>query len=826
MVKICPYEYKYDNNNNDNKDKIKDYFNKYPYPLHNFQKYSIQGTVENKNILAIAHTGSGKTLCAEFAIEYFVSQGKKIIYTTPLKSLSNQKFFDFTHKYPHISFGILTGDLKCNTQAQCLIMTTEILLNKLYQSTGTNIGNTMFDMNIQEDLGCVVMDEVHYINDKNRGHVWETTFMMIPSHIQLIMLSATIDKPEKFASWCEGVQNREVWVVSNPKRPVPLNHYGFLSVNTAIFKQIKDETLKKEIQDITNKPILLQSENGVFNEIQYFKINKMLKLFESKNVYVKRQHTLNKVCKYLFENNMLPALCFVFSRKQLEIYANEVGTILLEDDSKTPYTVHKECETILKKLPNYQEYMRLPEYVNMVALLEKGIAIHHAGVLAPLREMVEILFSKGFIKLLFSTETMSVGINMPVKTTIFTDVNKYDGNETRILLSHEYSQCSGRAGRLGLDNVGHVIHLNNMFRNLDCTSYKQMMNGCPQTLVSKFKISFNLLLNMVNIGLSGDSINFIKKSMIQLEIQDQWVQYKTTINNLDQEIFKIKDTLGRLKTPTDVLNDIIKITENLNMSGNKKRKTLEKQLVDYRDKYPTLNSDLNIRKNLEEKEKLRIQELKHKTNNEIYLSNRIETVFHYLRDEQFIDASFALVKKGAIASMLRETHCLAFAELVCDGSLFALNSVQLIGILSCFTNISVQEENQALSIESSGTKDVFVKKTMKKIEELYEKYKDFEKENNVDTGIEYQIHHDLIVFCMEWAECKNEIECKDVVQRLNKEKNVFLGEFVKALLKIVNCASELEKVAEFIGNIEFLSKLQDIPKMILKYVATNQSLYV
>ena len=194
----------------------------------------------------------------------------------------------------------------------------------------------------------------------------------------------------------------------------------------------------------------------------------------------------------MVENEMLPALCFVLSRKQLEICAKEITFPLLEFDSKVSYTIRYECEQIIRKLPNYQEYLDLPEYQTMVSLLEKGIAIHHSGVMPVLKEMVEILYGKGYIKLLFATETFSIGVNMPTKTVVFTDITKYDGNTQRILYSHEYTQMAGRAGRRGIDTVGNVIHLTNLFRSniFDNLSYKNMMSGKPQTLISKFKISF------------------------------------------------------------------------------------------------------------------------------------------------------------------------------------------------------------------------------------------------------------------------------------------------------------------------------------------------
>lgn len=171
-------------------------------------------------------------------------------------------------------------------------------------------------------------------------------------------------------------------------------------------------------------------------------------------------------------------------------------------------------EQIIRKLPNYEEYLHLPEYLSLVSLLEKGISTHHSGMMPVLREIVEILFAKGYIKLLFCTESVAIGLNLPVKTTIFTDVKKHDGKTFRMLEGHEFVQASGRAGRLGLDAVGNVIHLNNLFRNVSMTEYKVMLSGRPQTLTSKFKISYNLLLNLIDIG-DSNLIDFAKKVWLQ-----------------------------------------------------------------------------------------------------------------------------------------------------------------------------------------------------------------------------------------------------------------------------------------------------------------------
>ena len=843
MVKVCASTYP-------KKDEIKyaEHFEKYSFPLSSFQKYALEAIVEGHHILVTAHTGSGKTLPAEFAIEHFVAKGKKVIYTSPIKALSNQKYYEFREKFPGISFGILTGDIKSNPEADVLIMTTEILQNTLYKKkhkatqmlsadgVQTNFASlAMFDMDIDAELGAVVFDEVHYINDQDRGKVWEETIMMLPLHIQMVMLSATLDAPEKFALWCEtrGLRNKveeseskTVYLTTTYERVVPLTHYSFITTTQGVFKAIKDKELEKQIREITNKPFVIQTAKGVFDEVHYHKMNKMLKLFESKNVFTKRSHVINQVCKYMVENEMLPAICFVLSRKQLEICAKEVTVPLLEFDSKVGYIARRECEQIIRRLPNYEEYLQLPEYNELVALLEKGIAIHHAGIMPVLREMVELLFAKGFVKLLFATDTFAVGINMPTKTVVFTDINKFDGNGMRILHSHEFTQMAGRAGRRGIDTVGNVIHLNNLFKNMELTSYKTMMQGKPQKLVSKFKISYNLLLNLIDIG-DQDFLKFVQRSMIQEDIELELGAQYYKITEKEREIEMLDTSMQHLRTPQEVVQRYIYCVESRKTAVNKKRKELDREAQSIQENNKNVDSDVRTVAKYNEKcdELEKMRQSFHST--EQFLGSNVATILEFLEKDGFItkeeDSSYKLSVRGFIATHLREIHCLVFAKLLEENKFDILDAKQLIGIFSCFTNVTVADEQKSLA-PAYTNRDL--QEIMGRVASLYDYYQDFETLKQVNTGIDYEMHYDLIDYTIAWAECESAPECKLVLQKLEKEKGVFLGEFVKAILKINNIASEMEKIAESIGNISLLSKLREIPSLTQKFVATNQSLYV
>jgi len=837
MVKICDIN----NYPSENEEKYKEHFEKFKYPLHIFQKYAIEGIVEGQHVLVTAPTGSGKSLPAEFSLDFFVSQGKKVIYCSPIKSLSNQKFDDFSKKYPHLRVGIITGDIKCNPDADILIMTTEILLNKLYQlKSVSNVKNTStsFDMDIVNELGCVIFDEIHMINDPSRGHVWENSIMMLPRHIQMVGLSATLDGPEKFALWLENrgenVDNVEkiVYLTKKLNRAVPLTHYSFITVTNGINKAVKDKATQAEIKSLIDKPIVIQDANGVFNEVNYRNMSKMIKLFDDNDVRVKRQNVLNKVSEYLVEKEMLPAICYVFSRKQLEVCAHEITSNLLEFDSKIPYTIDRECEQIIRKLPNYKEYLNLPEYLDMVSLLRKGVAMHHSGLMPILREIVEILFSKGYIKLLFATESVAIGLNLPVKTCIFTDIYKHDGTCMRVLQAHEYTQAGGRAGRLGLDSVGHVIHLNNLFRDTTSIAYKTMMNGKPQTLTSKFKISYNLLLNLIDNG-DNNLVNFAKKSMITGDLQSKMNQVVIEIEACNKECDRLKLCIDNFKTPLNLVKEYAELQLNKDSYVNKKRKEMEKEIQKIKDTYQTVEQDIIVfnKYNLKQTELNELQTRQENIDN--YINDDVNKVLNLLEDDGFIQYSnqaeeseatkLGLTLKGKMASQLREVQCLVFARLLEDKSIDHLSSKQLVSLFSCFTNISVEESVQDFI---PYTDDKVVKDVIGNVAKLYNEYEDIETSMGVKTGSDYYIQYDLLNYVVEWCDAECVEDCKLVLQNLAREKGVFLGEFVKALLKINNISCEMEKIAELTGNIAFLSKLREIPNLTLKYVVTNQSLYV
>ena len=841
---------KFDNSN----EKYQEYFNLFPYPLSDFQKWAIFAISNGHHSLITAHTGSGKTLPAEFAIQFFKEQGKKVIYTAPIKALCNQKLYDLKLKFPHISFGILTGDVKDNPEADVLIMTTEILRNTLFTKkiNETNTDNTenstpielQFELDIATELGAVVFDEVHYIGDQDRGSVWEQAILLLPPQVQLIMLSATIEKPEIFADWIEteknkglsdGMKRRELYMTTTYERVVPLTHYAWLTTHQSTIQLVKNTPYEQKFREIIGKPIVLANSSGIFNDTNYHKIKDVLGYCQKNKDFMKRHFVLNNLIKYLDRNNMLPAICFVFSRKNVELCAKEIDFSLFAKDDKTPSIIEHECEKILiSKLKNYKEYIALSEYQMMISLLKKGIAVHHAGIMPILREMVELLFEKKYIKLLFATETFAVGINMPTKTVIFSSVSKFSGECMRYLLSHEYTQMAGRAGRRGIDTIGHVIHCNNLFSIPDIITYKKMLTGAPKMLTSQFKISFNLILSILSANgtqlchsIDNELITFMEKSFIQNDIVKEINNYDRIQKQLISEIKDLQKTLDDktiCTTPTDVLNKYFELNVTIGMVAHKQKKKLGRQLTNL--EMDNSNLKIDIQK-YEQLKKLQIDLEKNgsfKLNAVNYIQTNIDAILSILKDNSFIESDFKLTEKGMVAMQLQEVHALALADLYDKNNGFReLSVAQIASLFGCFTNISMPDDKK---LQFAVCQDKRVEAMSKTLSDSITKYYDLETEYQLNTGTDYTLHFELIDYIKEWCAAEDEITCRNIIIKIKTEKEIFLGEFVKAILKINNIAKEFEKICEAVENIELLQKIKQIPETTLKYVATNQSLYI
>ena len=428
----------------------------FPFELDDFQKEACECITKGESVVVCAPTGAGKTVIAQHAIHCALEQDKRVFYTTPLKALSNQKYNDFSEKYGNDKVGLLTGDTSINRNAQIVVMTTEVFRNMLY---GTNFGSVTDNL---KDVKYIILDEVHYMNDEQRGTVWEESIIYCPTNVQIIALSATVANADKLTDWINTVHSKTE-LINTDFRPVPLRFYYFDSS-----------------QPHTLLPLLTPS--GALNK----KIKPEKKEFK-RGKAVQKKNTVKDVVRNLHEQNMLPAIYFTFSRKKCDEQMEKCASLCLI----TP----KEQEQIREIIDEYiaeNPYLYKNKHIEY---LLQGVASHHAGLLPAWKVLVEKLFQKGLIKVVFATETLAAGINMPARSTVISSISKRTDSGHRTLTPSEFLQMSGRAGRRGMDEIGYVIIVGSPFQTPEEVAELVLSEANP--LESKFSPSYSMVLNLL-----------------------------------------------------------------------------------------------------------------------------------------------------------------------------------------------------------------------------------------------------------------------------------------------------------------------------------------
>ncbi|CAH0756347.1 unnamed protein product [Diatraea saccharalis] len=460
------------------REKIQDMAHTYPFELDNFQKQAILKLEEGHHVFVAAHTSAGKTVVAEYAIAMSRRNCTRAIYTSPIKALSNQKYNDFNKQFGEV--GLLTGDLQINATAPCLVMTTEILRSMLYCGS-----------DVTRDLEFVIFDEVHYINNAERGYVWEEVLILLPSHVSIVMLSATVPNTLQFADWVGRTKKRKVYVVSTPKRPVPLCHYLY----TGSGGKSKHERFLVIDQEgnfqLRGYNEAVAAKKARENE---YKKNFGPKAGGKQFQNPKAEQTMwVAFIDHLKQKDKLPVVAFTLSRNRCDQNAENLMSVDLTT-AKEKGHIRSFFQRCLQRLKEPDRH--LPQVIRLQRVLENGIGVHHSGILPLLKEIVEMLFQTGYVKILFATETFAMGVNMPARTVVFDEVTKFDGQQRRTLAPAEYIQMAGRAGRRGLDDTGTVIILcKDEVPNL--VTLKGMMMGIPQKLSSQFRLTYAMILSLL-----------------------------------------------------------------------------------------------------------------------------------------------------------------------------------------------------------------------------------------------------------------------------------------------------------------------------------------
>jgi superfamily II RNA helicase len=812
-----PYLSIFDKNSNPEQIPEEDNAYKFPYPLDEFQQEGIYRIYKNENILITAHTGSGKTVLAIYAIAHCLKLNKKVIYTSPTKSLSNQKYAEFIEKFgQNGSVGIMTGDIKMNPDAQCIIMTTEILRNILYRSELTknknenesenkkeleNLPNISSQLSIDmNDVGAVIMDEVHYINDPDRGKVWEEVIVLLPREITLVMLSATIDKPEVFASWIGNIKEKPISLIPTSHRVVPLKHYYWKSF-TYIDPNDEKERLRWELVEILDDRGKFKNYDMIQNKYRTFDINKLM----------------DGIIDYLVNENYIPALFFKFSRKKCETICKMVRRSLLD---------HNEIAEVEKIFMHYMKdykatYEILEQYQDVYMQLKKGVVYHHSGLIPILKEIIEILYSKGLVKILFATETFAIGVNMPTKTVLFTELQKFDNKGQRLLRSDEYMQMSGRAGRRGLDKFGSVILLPCMDL-LSENEMRGMLTGKSPSLQSKFKLTYQFVLKTLQKdGL--DVNNFISKTYIMDENGKQLETLLIQQSNLSKELAELNLDEEEIKKYEEYTKIIGKLGDRFFVLNKKDRAKFENQKKNIEESKEFKENKVKFEKyDICKKELDKLEEQIWSCN--YLLRYNIQIMMDLLVEENYvanvelgIHDSDKITKKGVIATGINECNELLFTEMIFGGWLEDLDFPEIIAVLSSFIN----EKDP-----NSGDKYISDLKVSRKVENVLHKliakgeyFMNLEDKHKIYINSDYTVYLDFIEPAYIWA-------CGGTISDIYSVTSVYDGNFVKAIMRINNICDNLKDILVLMENYKLLEKIENYQEVLIRDITSINSLYV
>jgi superfamily II RNA helicase len=473
----------------------------FPFALDGFQLQAVDALNQGKSVVVCAPTGSGKTLIGEYAIHRALRQNGRVFYTTPLKALSNQKYRDFRAEFGDDNVGLLTGDISINRDAPIVVMTTEIFRNMLYGTRIGEVGTSMIGVE------AVVLDECHYMNDKQRGTVWEESIIYCPPHIQLVALSATVANSQQLTDWISAVHGATELIYSD-FRPVPL-----------------------EIHFINPKGIvpLLDPNNAKLNP--KLKSNRPPGSRKSEDV-----PTNGFVVGKLAERDMLPAIFFIFSRRGCDKAVMEMANMRLVNED--------ESDRLKSRIDRFLAENPEAARAGQVEPLYRGIAAHHAGILPAWKVLVEELFTQGLIKVVFATETLAAGINMPARTTVISSLSKRTDQGHRLLTASEFLQMAGRAGRRGKDVVGYVVTVQTRFEGAKEAGY--LATSAPDPLVSQFTPTYGMVLNLLQTHNLEEARELVERSFGQFTASLHLQPQQQGINDIHKELQTLQESMSHI----------------------------------------------------------------------------------------------------------------------------------------------------------------------------------------------------------------------------------------------------------------------------------------
>lgn len=794
----------------------------FPYSPDNWQKHAFNSIEQDRDVLINVPTSGGKTTVAIYAILHQTKRvGKKAIYTTPIKSLSNEKYNEFVEIFARfgLTVGILTGDNKINPDADVILATAEILHNSLFQCE-KKIQNSKYnlDENFVSSIGCVIMDEIHYMNDLERGKVWEITIIMLQQSVQLVMLSGTIGNREYFCNWICNCRQRDVALIYESKRIVPLFHYIYVDKKMHLYFA-NDKYISEGFDESEKKHKLIKKER------------------EKNHIFSGEQTDMLSLVHYLKDHDMLQAIVFSFSQKDCEKYADMVKSMDFldqEEKKKVDAMFRREILSQRNEKGEYK-YQNIAEVIKVKDLLDRGIAYHHAGMIQPLRELIEKLMKAGVIKILFATETLCIGVNVPAKTCIFTGIYKYTKKGRRVIYPSEYRQMGGRAGRRGLDDYGNVIFL--PLRDFPYKEeFKALILGNNPDIKSNFRLDYQFMLKLAQTD-QFNVLDLFQKSLMNAENLDQIKQLEAKKNNFEERYNQIiTKTAGTLDLLDQDQQEIIiqflgleqKYAETHNIRLSKKQEQELKGLralihgtLSMKECYLLLKEEYKLISEIESIDRsitAHKNQIPDKYNSYRKVLEALgyakESKNEYLRKED-------VTVQGLICSQINDCNVILLTELIDQNYFNNLSIEEIVSLLSIFTD-PVQKDSMCGPHDFEGTDTLH-----KKIDMLMGRIGEFEK---IERTYVSELDRTEFILCTDYMDIAYEWSSEKTVHVMLeyfKEYSVPVAAFCKNMTRISNILQSTLGIYNMTGkNIEIIPKLEEANRRVMRDIVCTQSLYL
>jgi ATP-dependent RNA helicase HelY len=733
-----------------------------------FQISACHAVEDGRGVLVAAPTGAGKTVVGEFAAYFALQAGKKCFYTTPIKALSNQKYSEFVAKFGEDRVGLLTGDTSINGEADILVMTTEVLRNMLYAGSNT-----------LTNLGCVVMDEVHYLADKFRGAVWEEVLIHLMESVQVISLSATVSNAEEFGEWLGEVRG-ETEVIVSEIRPIPLFQHVLIGNRLMdLFDQpgkINPEILQREREAI-RRSSLGRNRRGRFAE---------------PSDRMSRADIIEK----LQRENLLPAITFIFSRVGCDAAVKQclhAGLRLTSPEERTEIR-----QTALRYTQNIaEEDLEVLGFQEWLTALERGIAAHHAGLLPSFKGAVEDLFQRGLVKAVFATETLALGINMPARTVVLEKLIKFNGEAHVPITPGEYTQLTGRAGRRGIDIEGNAVI--QWSPTVDSASAAGLASTRTYPLRSSFSPTYNMAINLISRFGRETARRSLESSFAQFQADRAVVGLTRQIRKneaLIQELMKDAQChLGdfseyaRLRRSIKEVEVLLSRRDQRKTFDNRQRSHMEGELAELRRSLKAHSCHGCA----EREDHARLAERAGRLTRESDgLTTRVENRTHVIAKTfdqicqvldhlQYIDGEKPTVQ-GKILTKIYAESDLLLTESIRRGLLDDLNATELLSVVSCMIFESRSQENLAPKLPSQ--------KVTSTLTEIISLWAALEKIEN-DFGVKTQREPDA-GFCFisyKWASGNS-------LNSVLKGSDMSVGDFVRSTKQLVDLLNQIAGASE------------------------------